>query len=178
MVDIDYCPVHGLRISLSDLRWTGILIKSLVNPLISVLFFYPRRFRELKLIRTTWKFIHYPTIIFTIDFRRFFYPTRFFRISARGWGWRKNLKTQLKNMKLYRNSRSCAGNILFSCANALGSMMDFGIAQKYRLMANNRCSRSKIPLSAPNIHLSNWSPLLSLPRSSLTMTIRILSTKF
>ena len=81
-------------------------------------------------------------------------------------------------MKLYRNSRSCAGNILFSCANALGSMMDFGIAQKYSLMANNRCSRSKIRLSTPNRHLSNWSPLLNLPRSSLPMTIRILSTKF
>ena len=89
-----------LQISLSDLRWAGILIKSLVNPLISVLFFYPRRFRELKLVRTTWKFIHYPTIIFTIDFRRFFYPTRFFRISARGWGWRKNPKTQLKKYEI------------------------------------------------------------------------------
>ena len=99
------CKIHRLKqprsliyiyISLSDLRWAGILIKSLVNPLISVLFFYPRRFGEDIVVRTSWNFAQCSIIIFTNDFWEILSQLNFFELLMRRWGVEKNLESREK----------------------------------------------------------------------------------
>ena len=68
-------------------------------------FFYPRRFGEVIVVRTSWKFAQWSIIIlnFTNDFWEILSQVDFFELLTEGVGCRKNLKSRGKNLKFAGN---------------------------------------------------------------------------